>query len=329
MPVTIPADQVVTADEAAVVAEFVEFLKDASAARARKSGGPVRRFNQSRASGCVEAQFTVLDGLPAAHRAGIFAAPRSYRAVIRFASATSSSDKERDTRGMAIGVMDVPGANLTAGEMRQDFVLNSHPVMVAPDARQFLALLRANEAGGLRRILYFATHPKAARIGAASRQHHTSHLDIPYWSTTPYAFATGRRVKYMARPCSSPASRLPDSLTDDYLRVALQRHLEQREACFDFLVQFHQDDTRTPIEDASVEWKPADSPWHAVARITIPKQTLEGATGNAREQAIDAMAFNPWHALAEHRPLGGMNRARQEIYRALSEFRIGRTPPAP
>jgi hypothetical protein len=33
------------------------------------------------------------------------------------------------------------------------------------------------------------------------------------------------------------------------------------------------------------------------------------------------MAFSPWHARPEHRPLGGMNRARKEIYRVMSEFR--------
>jgi hypothetical protein len=35
------------------------------------------------------------------------------------------------------------------------------------------------------------------------------------------------------------------------------------------------------------------------------------------------VAFNPWHSLAEHRPLGGMNRARREIYAAMAEFRRG------
>ena len=98
---------------------------------------------------------------------------------------------------MSISIADVPGENLTPGSRSQDFVLNSHPVMVAPDAREFLALLEANEAGGLRRVLYFASHPALARIGLAARQHPTCHLDIPYWSTTPYLFGSGRAVKYI------------------------------------------------------------------------------------------------------------------------------------
>ena len=71
---------------------------------------------------------------------------------------------------MSISIADVPGENLTPGSTKQDFVLNSHPVMVAPDTKEFMAFLEANEAGGLRRILYFAAHPALARIGLAAQQ---------------------------------------------------------------------------------------------------------------------------------------------------------------
>ena len=57
----------------------------------------------------------MLDGLAAGHRVGLFATPRTYKCWIRFANATSQSDKEKDTRGMAIKVLDVAGENLTPG----------------------------------------------------------------------------------------------------------------------------------------------------------------------------------------------------------------------
>lgn len=309
-------EETVSPDEAALTAEFIAFLKEASAKR--HPTGPVRRFNQGRAAGCVEAEFTVRDGLPAEHRVGLFAERRTYRAFIRFASATSASDRDKDTRGMAITLADAFGPNLTQGSTRQDFILNSHPVMVAPDARAFLELLRANEAGGLKRVLYFASHPKAARIAFASRGQPTCHLDIPYWSTTPYAFGRGRAVKYIARPCSDRTSPMPERVSDTYLTDALKSRLEQGEACFDFLIQFHIDDRRTPIEDASVEWKEEESPYHPVARIRIPRQIIQ--EGSAA--SCEATAFNPWHTLADHRPLGSMNRARKDIYKALSDYRL-------
>ena len=310
------AQEVIAPDEAAVVAEFIAFLKEATLRR--QPAGPVRRFNQGRDAGCVEAEFTVKDGLPANLRVGLFAAAATYRAFIRFANASSASDREKDVRGMSISLADVRGNNLTPGQTRQDFVLNSHPVMVAPDAKEFLALLRAMEAGGVRRALYFVTHPRAARIGFAARQQPSSHLDIPYWSTTPDLVGDGRAVTYIARPCSDRTSPMPAAPTDTYLRDALRAHLQQADACFDFLIQLQSDATRTPIEDATVEWTEKDSPYLPVARIRIPKQRIDEAS---RLSACEAMAFNPWHALADHRPLGSMNRARREIYRALSEFR--------
>src|SRR6185436_13216592 len=117
----------------------------------------------------VNAEFTVLGGLAAGHRVGLFAQPRTYKCWIRFANATSQSDTVKDTRGMAIKVLDVTGENLTPGVTHQDFVLNSHPVMMVGSTREFLELLEANEAGGLRRALYFLGHIKAARIAMASR----------------------------------------------------------------------------------------------------------------------------------------------------------------
>lgn len=306
-------------DEAALISEFIEFLEAASLRR--NPTGPILRFNQGRAAGCVEAEFTVRDDVPQHDRVGLFATPRTYHAFIRFGNASSTTDREKDVRGMSISLADVSGQNLTPGSTKQDFLLNSHPVMVAPNTKEFLALLRAVEAGGIRRILYFASHPQLARIAMAARQHPTSHLDIAYWSTTPYLFGPGRAVKYIVKPCSDRKSTLPAELTDTYLRDALRSHLEQEDACFDFMIQFQMDGCRMPIEDATVEWDEKESPYRPVGRIRIPRQRIDDA---ARVNACEQVAFNPWNCLDEHRPLGNMNRARKEIYWALSGFRCRR-----
>jgi hypothetical protein len=193
--------------------------------------------------------------------------------------------------------------------------------MLAASTRDFLELLRANEAGGVRRVLYFLTHLSSARIGAAARQHPSCHLDIPYWSTTPYQFGPDRIVKYAVRPTSRLRTPKPTAPTDRYLTDAMRAHLDQEEATFDFLVQFHVDDRRTPIEDATVEWQTRDSPYHRVATIRIPRQRFDNPE---RETRGEQTMFNPWHGLMAHTPLGGMNRARREIYRAMAEFRRAR-----
>jgi hypothetical protein len=312
------AEEVIGPDEQAVTAAFIAFLESAS--RRRHPSGPIRRFNQGRAAGCVEAELVVSEGLPPALRVGLFAAPGSYRAFIRFANASSATDREKDVRGMSISVAEAPGENLTPGVTSQDFVLNSHPVMVAPDTKTFMEFLEANEAGGLRRIWFVATHPAIARIGLAARGQPSCHLDIPYWSTTPYLFGPGRAVKYTVRPTSARTSPMPSNPGDTYLTDALRTHLASADASFEFLVQFQVDPVKTPIEDATVEWKETDAPFVPVATIRIPRQQL-APPGTGR---CEAAAFNPWHCLADHRPLGGMNRARREIYTALSALRRAR-----
>jgi hypothetical protein len=316
MPVPALASETVQDDEARVTAECIAFLKRASLAR--HPTGVIRRFNQGRASGCVEAEFIVRDDLSGDHRVGLFAEPRTYRASIRFANAASSTDRDRDVRGIAIKLADAGGENLTPGETAHDFVCNSHPVMMVPGPVEFLELLRAVEAGGLRRALYFLTHPSAARVAFAARQHPSSHLECTYWSTTPYLFGPGRAVKYIIRPAHLVPAAPPDPLTDTYLHDTLVRRLATADAAFDFLVQVQTDARAMPIEDASIEWREADSPYRPVARIRIPAQRVADPEGDA---ACEALSFNPWHARTEHRPLGSFNRARREIYREMAAFR--------
>ena len=310
------AQEVIAADEAAVTAQFIDFLRKATLKR--NPTGTRRRFNQGRATAVVDAEFTVLDGLPPEHRVGLFATPRTYAATIRFANAVSATDREADVRGMSIRVVGVDGSNLTSGALSQDFILNSHPVMMVAGTREFLQLLQANEAGGFRRISYFLTHIGAARIAAAARGNPTCHLDLNYWSTTPYLFGPGRAVKYIVSPAGSRRSPMPPSRTDTYLLDAMRARLDDGDAAFDFMIQFQTDSRRMPIEDASVEWKRDESPYLPVARIRIPRQAVDDP---ARQTAGEQMAFNPWHCLADHRPLGSMNRARREIYTAMAAFR--------
>ena len=115
-PIADLARETIAPDEQATTAEFVAFLKAASAAR--HPTGQIPRFNQGRHSGCVEAEFTVVNGLHADLKVGLFQQPRSYSAWIRFANAASASDREKDVRGMSIKVRGVRGENLTQGQRR-------------------------------------------------------------------------------------------------------------------------------------------------------------------------------------------------------------------
>lgn len=315
------AQEVIEPDEAETIAAFTEFLKRSVDERAGGVASARRRFNQTRAAGCAEAEFVVPADLAPRLRVGLFAQPGTYRARVRFASANSKSDRERDIRGMAIKVTGVPGENLTPGSSEQDFVLNSHPVMMAPSAKEFLAFLEAVEESPYETAAYFAAHPKALGVVLAARQHHTCHLDIKYWSATPYLFGEGQAVKYSAWPGPGPHSPAPGLRpTATYLTDALLARLGAGDATFEIGVQFQTDPKRMPIEDAMVEWSDEVSPFQRVATLRIPSQRIDAAE---QWQACERMRFSPWHALAAHRPLGSMNRARRPVYEALAAFRRG------
>lgn len=99
----------------------------------------------------------------------------------------------------------------------------------------------------------------------------------------------------------------------------MAHHLAHHEASFDFMVQFFQDEQRTPIEDMSREWKESDAPFVKVATLRIPKQSFQTPE---RFSVAEELSFSPGHARVEHRPLGGINRARIHVYDQLWKYRM-------
>ena len=149
-----------------------------------------------------------------------------------------------------------------------------------------------------------------------------SPLEIKYWSGTPFRLgpATGDgalAVKYSVTSHQADRTTPPDhpeDLADDYITRALTAALASGEAVFDFRLQLQKDADKQPVEDVSVEWSEVDSNPVTVATLHIPAQKVDAAGELAAK--CEALSFNPWHALAEHRPIGGMNRLRRAVYEA-------------
>ena len=305
-------------DEAAVTQQLIDLSKETLIAR--HSAGTTLRFNQPRHVGCVRADFTVEPDLPRELRVGLFASPRTFPTWIRFANATAGPDTAKDFRGMSLKLMQVEGTKLLGEGETHDFILNSHPVLFVGTPEDFRKF--ADYSLNSSPVLFFLNpldpHIKEFQIVRAGRKNHPSHLSIPYWSTTPYLFGAGRAVKYAAKPCGQATVELPKKLEDGYLRDAMRGQLASGGACFDFMVQFQTDAEKMPVEDASVEWDETISPFQKVARIRIPPQSFESP---AQMEFCESLAFNPWQSYPEHRPLGGLNRVRKDLYRKLAEFR--------
>jgi hypothetical protein len=87
---------------------------------------------------------------------------------------------------------------------------------------------------------------------------------------------------------------------------------------FDFMVQVQTDSHLMPIEDATVKWPESLSPYISVARLDLPAQRF---TSDAQLAFADALRYNPWHSLPDHKPLGNSNRARRTMYWELAKLR--------
>jgi hypothetical protein len=115
------------------------------------------------------------------------------------------------------------------------------------------------------------------------------------------------------------AEKALDTSDRDALRVATVGFLREQDALFEVRVQLCTDLERMPIEDASVEWSEAESPYRTVATLTLPRQ--DAYTEARRDYVDESLSFCVTHSLAAHRPLGGVMRARMAAYPAMSRLR--------
>ena len=148
---------------------------------------------------------------------------------------------------------------------------------------------------------------------------------MTYWSQTPYKLGDGA-VKYLVTPSEGeegPAIPLGDS--PDCLREALVEQLTLRKvgARFDLSVNPQTDAEAMPVEDPTVEWTSAPV---RLATISIYPQKFDTPEQMA---FFENLSWTPWNALPEHRPLGGINRARRVVYEDSSALRHRTTGIAP
>jgi hypothetical protein len=325
------AVETVPPDEAEATAAVVDLISEQ--VRQDFASSPdhtARRDAHAKHHGCVKAKVAVDDGLPPELGVGLFAQPASYDAWIRYSNGNGKvrNDQEGDGRGMAVKLVGVPGDKILDGAehtaVTQDFLMINHPTFFVRNAADYVDFQSVVATDGdPRRFFFPSLNPFSWRLhelsvaNAIRNKKIGSPLDIQYFSMAPYLLGT-RAVKYSARPCTPvPApSSLPAS--PNYLREAMAAELAEKPACFELLVQLQKDARRQPIEDPSIEWSESEAPFRKVATITIPQQSFDSP---AQMTYCENLSMNPWHALPEQRPLGGINRVRRTVYDTISKLR--------
>ena len=327
-----PALDAPDARERESIAELKEVFAGMAQTVARHEGHAYRAVH-AKAHALLEGRFEVADGLAPELAQGLFARPGRYRALLRLSSppAEQLPDTVSTPRAIALKVLDVPGERVDGGSggQSQDFLMVNAPAFSAPDPAAFLRAARLLAATTERmprtkevisttlrsagRLLEQAGI-EAAPIRGLGGEPMRHPLGETYFSQAPFLYGP-----YMAKFSLAPVSPALLALESQPLEPDADA---QREALRDFFrtldgevewalrVQLCRDLERMPVADPSVEWPEEASPWQVVARVAVPSQTAWGPDSQA---ADDRLAFSPWNALAAHRPLGAINRARRDV----------------
>jgi hypothetical protein len=291
-----------------------------------KPGGYERGGN-TKTQGIVRAELIVHDGLPSELRHGIYATPRRFPAWVRFSGPGPYITPDIDDVGflsISVKLMDVPGAKLMDEErFTQDLFGVCTPTFVTPDTRANAQLQRnsVKNASLFHFVNFHESHVLDLVMQGLFTKTQSSPFEAPYFSCVPYLLGEGRAMQYSFWPTSvrrTPIPNLPRRPPDDYLRAAMIAALNEGDVDLELRLQLQIDAFLMPIENAGVLWPERLSPRVPVATLHIPRQTFASP---AQMEFAKRLSYNPWHCIAEHRPLGNQSRARQRMYLELSRIR--------
>lgn len=328
-------------DEDALIERIVRSLHRNNEWAAEKYKHGIRDAH-AKGLGVMRGELAVYPNLPRPYRQGLFAKARTYPVLIRLSSTAGAirSDQIRGVRGMAIKVIGVSGERIVPdGHTTQDFILVNSDTFPFADVRSY-----AGKGMRLAKVLARTPDPllRAACVLArgAARVAVPLHVRLPtgvllfarpnthVLGGTYHSAAPLRYGDHVAKVCITPLSnsvksltdqRIPNSAGDDAHRLSVEEFFAHHSADYEVRVQLCTDPEKMPIEDATVHWSANESHHVPVARIRIPRQDTSSKT--LRDYADDVVSFNSWTGLADHRPLGSINRLKLRVYNASSEFR--------
>lgn len=313
----------VEAAEAERFARYAEVFQRIQAGRSQRwgAGRGLHRKQLVASGGTLE----VLDSLPDFARHGLFAQPGAYPAQVRLSNGglDRAADKVPDIRGFAIRVLGLQGDSALGGPATsQHFTLINQEAFAFARSEEFVAFVEAASRGGaalfahiVRRHGVLGVPRQLASLKRSVGRHFSGFATEKLYSALPMANGPyAVRVRLMP----DEANGQPDPSARRDWAADFCRRLRQGPLGWDVQLQYFASEALTPIEDASVVWP---TPYSTVARLLLPQQDVASADGQLLAKQLEAGVVDPWQGLAEHRPLGEVQRARRAVYLASQQGR--------
>ncbi|MEV4683121.1 catalase family protein [Streptomyces kurssanovii] len=307
----------------------------------RQKAGRAVRTAHGKTYGLMKATVTVSE-VEGPYAQGIFAEPTAYDAVVRYSNGLGHLRADSllgAACGMGIKMFGVPGTSLLSDESEATtfdlnlinnnvfFANTAYDYMVIeelfselPDALVDPARRRSwmgeflTRRGTLETADEWLWDELFAMLSFTRVQRQNL---LSYTYNSMGAFRYGDHIAKLRTVPLTPVGHLGvDVLADgEAFRNTLVAEAAERDHAFELQVQLNTDLSRMPVDNTSVEWPEQLSPWVGVARIDIPRQDIGGADNLT---AADGTSITPWRVREDHRPIGEIQRVREEVYRRSS-----------
>lgn len=329
-----------------IIKKTEEFI---AASKTTEGTGRAVRDAHAQGYGMVKGEVEILGNLPPEYAQGIYARPGRHEAVIRFSNGAphAGADATLSTAtGLALKIFDVDGPTLLEDEPDTktfDYACINAPTFFCNTVEHYLFIqelfidapkyFSQGKVGAHRFFKEWVTgkgrlpDDQWAWDEFLAFLKTVSNPPINLLLSTYWTMGSVRHGNYVAKVRFAPVQAYADKVTRRSLdlksarevyRPALVAELQEHGHEFDIQVQLCVDLDRMPVEDLTVEWPEALSPYVTVAKLRIPRQDISSAENLDK---MDALSFSPWRVTAEHAPLGNMQRTRKEVYRRASILR--------
>jgi hypothetical protein len=254
--------------------------------------------------------------------------------------------------GIGLKIFGIEGTKLLEDEPASttfDYAMINYPIFFANTVEHYIFVLRVGAQATAPSSPTELAQERRARIGRFLHDFVTGQgtLDPENWAweelaaiaqfaqipfvnlllSTYWTMGAVRHGDYVAKLRVKPVKEfankvqrraLDPSSSTQVFRPALVAELKERPYEFDIQVQLCANLYTMPVEDVTVRWPEALSPFVTVAKLRLPQQDISGDENLDR---MDATSMTPWRVTEEHRPLGNIMRSRKEVYRTSSILR--------